>query len=251
MFQSKDIPSNRLRLITNNSIIRLIIKKRISDCSMLASKLAVILDDILWVLTRAQIIQLSSFVHYIIKLRNKHLPITQQTAAKQEDMPSSATSNVPSQDQLFNAYDLPESSLHLRTHRVDLHLCDDSSLNGPKQKNMEYESIYDEPGAAIHISLVNISLDHYPYHVVGTKRISAKSNDEMAFQRSRWAHQLLNNFKETEGKRWTSKSRNSSASLVCIFLFFQFWFLSPSTNYKSRGIYFHEVNHYTVTQIFK
>lgn len=186
---------------------------------MLASKLAVILDDILWVLTRSQIIQLSSFVHYIIKLRNKHLPITQQTAAKQDDMPLSASSNVPSQDQLFNAYDLTESSLHLRTQRIDLHLCDDSSLNGTKQKGTEYASMYDEPGAALQISLVNIGLDHYPYHVVGTKRVSGKANDEMAFQRSRWAHQLLSNFQETEGKRWTSKSRNSSASLVCFFCF--------------------------------
>ena len=181
---------------------------------MVASKLAVILDDILWVLTRSQIIKLSSFVHYIIKLRNKHLPITQQTAAKQEEGPAKSSS-VSSQDQLFNAYDLKESSLHLRTQRVDLHLCDDSSLNGnqSKKKREEYASIYDEPGAALQISLLNIGLDHYPYHVVGTKRISSKSDDEMAFQRSRWAHQLLNNFQETEGKQW-KKPRNTSATVV-------------------------------------
>eukprot|EP00111_Clytia_hemisphaerica_P007740 TCONS_00022484-protein len=201
MSESKEIPSTPLRLITNNSMIRLVIKKRMSDCSMVASKLAVILDDILWVLTQSQIIKLSSFVHYIIKLRNKHLPITHQTAAKQEDMPTKS-SGVKSQDQLFNAYDIPETSLHLRTHRIDLHLCDDSSLNGNLNKKTEFTSIYDEPGAALQISLLNIGLDHYPYHVVGTKRISTKQDDEMAFQRSRWAHQLLNNFQETEGKRW-------------------------------------------------
>lgn len=195
-------------------MIRLVIKKKLADCSMIASKLAVILDDILWVLTRSQIIKLSSFVHYIIKLRNKHLPITHQTAAKQEEGPA-RSSSVPSQDQLFNAYDLKESSIHLRTQRVDLHLCDDSSLNGnqSKKKREEYESIYDEPGAALQISLLNIGLDHYPYHVAGAKRISTKPEDDMAFQRNRWAHQLLSNFQETEGKRF-KKPRNTSATMV-------------------------------------
>ena len=208
------MPSTPLRLITNSSIIRLVIKKRLSDSSMIASKLAVILDDILWVLTRSQIIQLSSFVHYIIKLRNKHLPITHQTAAaKQDEMPA-ASSSGPSQDQMFNAYDLKESSIHLRTQRVDLHLCDDSSLKGhQKHKKEDYATIYDEPGAALQISLVNIGLDHYPYHVVGARRISTKPDDDMAFQRSRWAHQLLSNFQETEGKRW-KKPRSTSATVV-------------------------------------
>lgn len=194
-----------------------------SDCSMVASKLAVILDDILWVLTRSQILKLSSFVHYIIKLRNKHLPLAQQTAAtlenSQQNGQQATSSNVASQNQLFNAYDLKETSLHLRTHRVVLHLCDDSTMDGSAQQEQQSsnrQSIYDEPGAALQISLVNIAVDHYPYHVAGAKRVSSskRNDEEMAFQRKRWAHQLLNNFQETEGKKWMPPQRNTASSLV-------------------------------------
>lgn len=196
---------------------------------MVASKLAVILDDILWVLTRSQILKLSSFVHYIIKLRDKHLPLAQQTAAtlhnthaeQQQQQQRSVSPNVASQNQLFNAYDLKETSLHLRTQHVVLHLCDDSTMEETTQKQQPHnQSIYDEPGAALQISLANIVVDHYPYHVAGAKRLSStkRNDEEMAFQRKRWAHELLNNFQETEGKKWTQPQRNTASTLVSAFL---------------------------------
>lgn len=220
--ESKEIPSTPLRLITNNSAIRLVIKKRMSDCSMLASKLIVILDDILWVLTRSQILKLSSFIHYLIKLRRKFLPIAHQSATLQQkpdetnpSLAAASSSNYSaSHNQVFSAYDLLETSIHLRTQRVDLHLCDDSALDGnqPKKngahKGKNYG--YDEPGAALQISLVNISLDHCPYHMVGTKRTAVKSDDEVSYNRKRWATQLMNNFQETEGKHWAPKRNTAS-----------------------------------------
>lgn len=203
--ESKEIPSTPLRFITNNSAIRLIIKKRMSDSSMIASKLAVILDDILWVLTRSQLLKLSSFVHYMIKLRSKFLPLAHQSAPSphKTDQSNPVASNQQSQDQLFAAYDLIETSFHLRTHRIDLHLCDDSTLSG--EKKQPPRSKYDESGAALQISIISISLDHCPYHLAGTKRSVIKADEEVTFQRMRWAHQLMNNFKETEGRQQRTK----------------------------------------------
>lgn len=195
---------------------------------MLASKLIVILDDILWVLTRSQILKLSSFIHYLIKLRRKFLPIAHQSATLQQkpdetnpSLAAASSSNYSaSHNQVFSAYDLLETSIHLRTQRVDLHLCDDSALDGnqPKQngahKGKNYG--YNEPGAALQISLVNISLDHCPYHMVGTKRTAVKSDDEVSYNKKRWATQLMNNFQETEGKHWAPK-RNTASLLRQVF----------------------------------
>ena len=191
------MPSTPLRLITNNGTIRLVIKKRLSDCSMVASKLIVILDDILWVLTRSQLLKLSSFVHYMVKLRSKFLPLTRESAPS-STQPTHTPPQTASQDQLFSAYDLTETSFHLHNQRIDLHLCDDSTLQGNLQNQNDSQNTHD--GAALQISVMAISVDHCPYHLASTKRSVVKSDEEVMFQRMRWAHELLNNFQETEGK---------------------------------------------------
>ena len=184
---------------------------------MIASKLQIILDDILWVLTRSQILKLSSFVHYILNLRSSYLPIQQQTVlSNQGDSAASpAAQQGESQNQLFQVYNIDETSIHLRTHRIDLHLCDDTTFVGNASKpppSTNSKLSFDESGAALQISIVNISLDQYPYHIVGKKRSTpTNSDEEVAFQRKRWATQLYNNFQETEGKQWKQPRRNTSA----------------------------------------
>ncbi|XP_065646748.1 bridge-like lipid transfer protein family member 3B isoform X2 [Hydra vulgaris] len=204
--ESKDILSTPLRLITNNSVIRLVIKKRLIDCTMIASKLAIILDDILWVLTQSQLLKFSSFVQYLLKLRSQFLPISQGSMPNPQRTESNPTyaDGQATHDNIFSAYNLTETSIHLRTHQVDLHLCDDSSLNGNQSKDSTDE-YFDEAGAALQISLTNIALDHCPYHVAGTYRSAVRIDDQVAYQRKHWAQQLLTNFRETEGKRRLSR----------------------------------------------
>ena len=168
---------------------------------MIASKLAIILDDILWVLTQSQLLKFSSFVQYLIKLRSQFLPISQGSMPVSQRIESTPTQTQGQvgQDNVFSAYNLTETSIHLRTHQVDLHLCDDSSLNGNQPKDPA-DNYFDEAGAALQISLTNISLDHCPYHVAGTHRSAVRIDDQVAYQRKQWAHQLMTNFRETEGK---------------------------------------------------
>lgn len=67
-----------LRLITNHAQCRLTIKKKLDDCSVLAARIFVIFEDILWVLTFAQFISAASFVEYVFTLI-KRSPISKKT----------------------------------------------------------------------------------------------------------------------------------------------------------------------------
>ncbi|GAA6104242.1 UHRF1-binding protein 1-like isoform X1, partial [Tachysurus ichikawai] len=50
-----EVLSAPIRLITNQSKIRVTLKRRMKDCHVVASKLILILDDLLWVLTDSQL----------------------------------------------------------------------------------------------------------------------------------------------------------------------------------------------------
>lgn len=54
-----------LRLLTNHARCRITIRKRLADCSLLASRLVLILDDLLWVLTDSQ---LKAALHFVDSL---------------------------------------------------------------------------------------------------------------------------------------------------------------------------------------
>lgn len=79
-----------LRLITNHAQCRLTIKKKLDDCSVIAARIFVIFEDILWVLTFAQFISAASFVEYVFTLIKKS-PISKKTGIFDQDQPSSAT----------------------------------------------------------------------------------------------------------------------------------------------------------------
>lgn len=79
-----------LRLITNHAQCRLTIKKKLDDCSVIAARIFVIFEDILWVLTFAQFISAASFVEYVFTLIKKS-PMSKKTGIFDEDQPSSGT----------------------------------------------------------------------------------------------------------------------------------------------------------------
>ena len=228
---------------------------------MIASKLSIILDDILWVLTRSQILKLSSFVHYLLNLRSSYLPLQQQTALSNQTESAVKLPTSPqgeSQNKLFQVYNIHETSIHLRTHRIDLHLCDDTTFTGNPSKSKPTPTnklSFDESGAALQISIVNISLDQYPYHVAGTKRPTLNSDEEVAFQRKRWSHQLFNNFQETEGKQWKTPKNTSTMgarqvsffSYVRVFFIYQLLSLSRPKTLLGQG-YNTQTHTHTSTQ---
>lgn len=141
-----------LRLLTNQASCRITIKKRLADCSVLSSRLVLILDDLLWVLTDSQLKAALHFVDSLSDLIKASTELNQKLKAskKLETMPDfqsqivqqSASSNStikPNQVELtpgqrsFNMFDIRETSYHFFSQRIDLHLCDDE---GGKERHI-------------------------------------------------------------------------------------------------------------------
>ena len=170
---------------------------------MLSARLELLLDDILWVLNQTQLQALAGFLNSIGDVFNKtgagQEPGVNPAPAGQAAQPQTQyiRSNVqtgtekPSYHPLFKQYDVIETSYHLRTGRIDLHLCDDSSLT----HHAKQQTVEDTNGGAMQIQINRLSLDHYPYHLAGTSRAGWVCHNEAALQRAYWVNQLLNTFR--------------------------------------------------------
>lgn len=129
-----------LRLLTNQAKCRITIKKRLSDCSVLSSKLLLILDDLLWVLTDSQLKAALHFVDSLTGLIQESTKAIQRKKAQkkletlpeyqaqmdQSRVPQENLAHMSSAQRMFSVFDVRETSYHFYSSRIDLHLCDDA-----------------------------------------------------------------------------------------------------------------------------
>uniref|UniRef100_A0A3Q3LVR7 Bridge-like lipid transfer protein family member 3B n=1 Tax=Mastacembelus armatus TaxID=205130 RepID=A0A3Q3LVR7_9TELE len=197
-----DMLSAPIRLITNQSKIRVTLKRRIKDCNVVASKLILILDDLLWVLTDSQ---LKAMVQYAKSLSEAMAKSAQQRKSMAtEDQGSSAhpsAQQVRTQQaataadqnatmaKLFSDYDVCETSHHLQITHLDLHICDDIHA---KDRGMINKRI---TGGAMQLSFSSITLDYYPFHRAGDSCSRWMHYSEATKARESWARNLLDEFK--------------------------------------------------------
>lgn len=136
-----------LRLLTNQARCRITIKKKLSDCTILASRLVLILDDLLWVLTDSQLNAALHFVDSLASLIKASTNLTQKTKAKKileqlpeyqaqiaqqsrhQQNPTELSAALSAEQRLFHMFDVKETSYHFYSQRIDLHLCDDAGSN--------------------------------------------------------------------------------------------------------------------------
>uniref|UniRef100_A0A8C7ZM25 Bridge-like lipid transfer protein family member 3B n=1 Tax=Oryzias sinensis TaxID=183150 RepID=A0A8C7ZM25_9TELE len=192
-----------IRLITNQSKIRVTLKRRIKDCNVVASKLILILDDLLWVLTDSQ---LKAMVQYAKSLSEAMEKSAQQrkSMATEDQVSSTATSAQQVRTQqtpmaadqsatmakLFSAYDVCETSHHLQITHLDLHICDDIHTTD-KVNNKRIT------GGAMQLSFNSITLDYYPFHRAGDSCVHWMHYSEATKTREVWAKSLLDEFKSS------------------------------------------------------
>ncbi|XP_030575903.1 bridge-like lipid transfer protein family member 3B isoform X1 [Archocentrus centrarchus] len=190
-----------IRLITNQSKIRVTLKRRIKDCNVVASKLILILDDLLWVLTDSQ---LKAMVQYAKSLSEAMEKSAQQrksmatedqvssppTSAQQvrTQQPSAAADQSATMAKLFSAYDVCETSHHLQITHLDLHICDDIHT---KDKVIKKRIT----GGAMQLSFSSITLDYYPFHRAGDSCAHWMHYSDATKTRESWARNLLDEFK--------------------------------------------------------
>ncbi|XP_015252269.1 PREDICTED: UHRF1-binding protein 1-like isoform X1 [Cyprinodon variegatus] len=190
-----------IRLITNQSKIRVTLKRRIKDCNVVASKLILILDDLLWVLTDSQLKAMVQYAKSLSEAMEKSAqqrksmatddqvssppPTAQQVRTQQA---SAAADQNATMAKLFSAYDVCETSHHLQITHLDLHICDD--IHGrDKGTNRRIT------GGAMQLSFSSITLDYYPFHRAGDSCVHWMHYSEATKARESWAKSLLEEFR--------------------------------------------------------
>ncbi|XP_039999915.1 UHRF1-binding protein 1-like isoform X2 [Xiphias gladius] len=190
-----------IRLITNQSKIRVTLKRRIKDCNVVASKLILILDDLLWVLTDSQLKAMVQYAKSLSEAMEKSAeqrksmatedqvssapPTAQQVRTQQA---STAADQSATMAKLFSAYDVCETSHHLQITHLDLHICDDIHA---KDKVINKRIT----GGAMQLSFSSITLDYYPFHRAGESCAHWMHYSEATKTREGWARNLLDEFK--------------------------------------------------------
>uniref|UniRef100_A0A8C7DCZ4 Bridge-like lipid transfer protein family member 3B n=1 Tax=Oncorhynchus kisutch TaxID=8019 RepID=A0A8C7DCZ4_ONCKI len=193
-----------IRLITNQSKIRVTLKRRSKDCNVVASKLILILDDLLWVLTDSQLKAMVQYAKSLSEAMDKSAQ--QRKSMATEDQESSAppsaqqvrsqqVSSGTAADQsatmanLFAAFDVCETSHHLQITHLDLHICDDIHAKD----------------RGTHLSFSHITLDYYPSHRAGESCLHWMQYSEATKAREGWARSLLEEFKSNVEMLKTAK----------------------------------------------
>uniref|UniRef100_A0A3Q4AD76 Uncharacterized protein n=1 Tax=Mola mola TaxID=94237 RepID=A0A3Q4AD76_MOLML len=213
-----------IRLITNQSKIRVTLKRRIKDCNVVASKLILILDDLLWVLTDLQLKAMVQYAKSLSEAMEKSAQQRKSMAMEEQVSPgpsstqqvrtqqaSSAADQSASLAKQFSDFDVCETSHHLQITHLDLHVCDDIHA---KDKGMINKRI---TGGAMQLSFSSITLDYYPFHRAGDSCAHWMHYGEATKTREGWAQNLLDEFKsnvemlksaarEQQGKVNTSSS---------------------------------------------
>uniref|UniRef100_A0A182K919 Chorein_N domain-containing protein n=1 Tax=Anopheles christyi TaxID=43041 RepID=A0A182K919_9DIPT len=199
---TQDLSLTPLRLLTNQAKCRITIKKRLSDCSIVASRLVLILDDLLWVLTDSQLKAALHFVDSLTGLIKASTNVVQRVKAqkKLETLPEyqaqlDQSKKVPDTQQLsaaqryFNIYDVRETSYHFFSQHIDLHLCDDVGVGRSSHPNLT-------DGGALQISVQGFQIDYYPYHLAKADRSHWPKYRETSIPPALWLEQSLNTFRE-------------------------------------------------------
>ncbi|XP_075967519.1 bridge-like lipid transfer protein family member 3B isoform X2 [Anarhichas minor] len=195
-----EILSAPIRLITNQSKIRVTLKRRIKDCNVVASKLILILDDLLWVLTDSQLKAMVQYAKSLSEAMEKSAqqrksmateeqvssppPSAQQVRTQQA---SSAAEQTATMANLFSTYDVCETSHHLQITHLDLHICDDIHVKD-KVSNKRIT------GGAMQLSFSSITLDYYPFHRAGDSCDHWMHYSEATKTREGWVRNLLDEF---------------------------------------------------------
>uniref|UniRef100_A0A673Z6D3 Bridge-like lipid transfer protein family member 3B n=1 Tax=Salmo trutta TaxID=8032 RepID=A0A673Z6D3_SALTR len=216
-----------IRLITNQSKIRVTLKRRSKDCNVVASKLILILDDLLWVLTDSQLKAMVQYAKSLSEAMDKSAQ--QRKSMATEDQESSAppsaqqvrsqqVSSGTAADQsatmanLFAAFDVCETSHHLQITHLDLHICDDihAKDRGTHRRMTRIHTHTHGRYLDNGFSLVSCFLSSLPFSLhlslsPGESCLHWMQYSEATKAREGWARSLLEEFKSNVEMLKTAK----------------------------------------------
>ncbi|KRZ13108.1 UHRF1-binding protein 1-like [Trichinella zimbabwensis] len=219
-----------LRLITSQGRCRFITKKStIGNGSVFRGRLALILDNLLWVASLSQVQSAISFFHFVMDLIrqssatmeteiNKDSPTTRRASYTNQQQHQQYEHQMPSEtNAAFQQFNVIETSFHCYIAHIDLHICDESKEEeggGDSSEDLLIEN------GAMQVTLKKLVCDFYPYHPAGGSRKHWIYYQETMF--SERTNDLLKNYKEIIKTELSSSSNcdnifSNLMSLVCVF----------------------------------
>lgn len=206
-----------LRLLLGNAQCRIVIKKRLSDCAVIGSRLVFRPEPLAWALTDGQLrAALACAAALSEPVRRATAAATRAKAVRKIEEPLEQIQTRLSDDKdiiarRFAKHDVRETSYHLLAPRVDLHLCDDPGLGRSEKPSLS-------KGGALQVTLVSIQADFFPYHKASNDRRHWRGYREAATPHSQWLSQSLSSFcaslLETLDPRPISVSNKNSSQPV-------------------------------------
>ncbi|KRY76215.1 UHRF1-binding protein 1-like [Trichinella pseudospiralis] len=220
-----------LRLITSQGRCRFITKKStIGNGSVFRGRLALILDNLLWVASLSQVQSAISFFHFVMDLIrqssatmeteiNKDSPTTRRASSTNQQQHQQYEQQMPSEtNAAFQQFNVIETSFHCYIAHIDLHICDESKEEEEKGGDSS-EDLLIENGA-MQVTLKKLVCDFYPYHPAGGSRKHWIYYQETMF--SERTNDLLKKYKEIIKTELSPSSNcdnifSNLMSLVCVF----------------------------------
>ncbi|XP_052749957.1 UHRF1-binding protein 1-like [Galleria mellonella] len=183
-----------LRLLLGNTHCRIVIKKRLADCSVTGSRLVLRPEPLAWALTDGQLrAALACAAALAQPVRRATAAATRAKALRKIEEPrEQIQSRPPTGDRdllarMFAKHDVRETSYHLLAPRIDLHLCDDPGLGRSEKPSLSN-------GGALQVTLVSMQADLFPYHKAANDRRHWRGYREAATPHSQWLSQALSSF---------------------------------------------------------
>ncbi|CAN0432782.1 unnamed protein product [Lampetra planeri] len=211
--EEQEAAATPLRLITNQARLRIVLKRTLTDCNVISSKLTLLLDDLLWVLTDSQLKAVVKYAQSLAESIEKSTQQQKSLASHRVQTPANLSPGSQSNTQVseqpdpkgykeaiscfFERHDVKEPSYHSVIKRLDLHLCDDNLIiivvlciavcEEPTKRRV--------PGGAMQLTIHRLTLDYYPYHRAGQPCEHWEHYNESTEARMKWASGLLEEFR--------------------------------------------------------
>ncbi|CBY33597.1 unnamed protein product, partial [Oikopleura dioica] len=156
--------------------VRIRLRRRLADCVVLANKLEVMLDDLLWILSDRQIqaalLCVKSLSDAIEASRRQMMKLQRSNSDMSLASSDASTAANPENH-------IQESSQHFSINKLDLHICEESA-----------------DASSVQLSLYDLSVDLYPARKAAKSRKEFVPYTSAMMARDRWVEPILNVFRE-------------------------------------------------------
>ena len=222
--EDSPVPQTQLRLICGETNIKVALKRRAADCSVLYTRVVVHLGDLVWILSQSQLRSASRLIQSLMAAAVKNAR-KEREKEESSSTDSSETSSVdggrsgwgqdPSQKSArgkkgkrslstkekrvlheyqegvrnLPAWEVIQDSFHLRTGWVDLQLCDDTAEGEEGSRTVE---------GSLLIRLNEFYVDIYFDQEAQSGRCHWNKANELITKNREWSKELLNRASRTQ-----------------------------------------------------